>query len=300
MNDLKQPLSQKKKLTPKQALLTILLSIILVTGTCFSFFVYYRYMRNQQLQDPAYQIVAVVQTSPDREGLKTGYLTELLNLSIDRPSNLYEYNTQEAMEKLIRLPVIKDASVRKIRPGTIHVDYTLRKPIAYIGGCTNTAIDAEGKVFPFKPFYTPKKLPEIYLGSDIPAWGSLLNGESKDLAFKILELIPQFCDANAFLCCIDVSNAFASSDGQREIVLTLEDRLIRVIDGKTILRVQPHLLRLRENNLLQQLGNYVVLRKYLREREKTDLLAGEGTIRQAKTISMDLRLSELAFFVQEL
>lgn len=296
MNDLK-PL--KKKITVKQSLFTILLSIVIVTGTCGGLLVYYQQMQRGQLHDPAYQIVAVVQTSPDNEGLKTGYLTELLDLSVDYPSNLYEYNTKEAAQKLMGLPLIKEATVRKIRPGTIHVDYILRKPIAYIGDYTNTAIDSEGVVFPFKPFYTPKKLPEIYFGEDCPVWGSMLCGENKELAFKLLQFVPQYCDANSSLCSIDVTNAFASSDGQREIVIILEDRLIRVVEGKTILRVQPHLLRLRQENMLQQLGNYVVLRKYLREKEKNEPLAGDGTIRYAKAISIDLRLSELAFFIQE-
>jgi hypothetical protein len=290
------PIPLKKKLTAKQALLTILLSIVIVTGTCYGLLGYYRYIHNEQSHDPAYQIVAVVQTSPDNEGLKTGYLTELLDLSIDRPINLYKYNTQEAIEKLLKLPLIKEASVRKIRPGTIHVDYILRKPIAYIGDYTNTAIDIEGVVFPFKPFYTPKKLPEIYLGEDFSLWGLKLCGERKELAFKLLDLVPQYCDVNLSLCSIDVSNAFASSEGKREIVLVLEDRLIRVVNGKTILRVQPHLVRLRQENMLQQLGNYIVVRKYLRENEKMEPI-GEGTIRHAKAITIDLRLSELAFFV---
>src|SRR5690606_28774117 len=116
----------------------------------------------------------------------------------DHPKNLYSFNTEEAVQKLLHLPVIKEAKIRKIRPGTIHVDYALRKPIAYLADYSNTAIDASGTIFSFKPFYTPKKLPEIYLGEeeeDKPlVWGNIVEGERKELAFALYELSSQYCD----------------------------------------------------------------------------------------------------------
>lgn len=279
------------------------LSVCLVSGTSLIVFTYYQHVRESQRQDPSNQIIAVVQTSPDREGLKTGYLAELLELSIDRPRNLYHYNTLEATQKLLRQPIIKEAKVRKIRPGTIHVDYVLRKPVAYVGDYTNTAVDAEGIFFPFKPFYTPKKLPEIYFGEEedegLPSWGESISGKRKDLAFALLDLSSQYCDELSSVSCIDVSNAFAPSDGQRQIILVLEDRLLRVVDGQTILCIHPRILRLRPDNYLQQMGNYCRLRSCLRERDRALPLPGKGTIQQAKGVIVDMRLSELAFFHTE-
>lgn len=302
MNDPRHPLQNAKKLSIKQGLFWIFLSVCMISGSSLAAVIYYKYFKEKQRQDPAYQIVAIVQTSPDREGLKTGYLTELLELSIDRPRNLYAFDTQEAVQKLLQLPVIKEAKIRKIRPGTIHVDYVLRKPVAYVGDYTNTAIDAAGIVFPFKPFYTPKKLPEIYFGSDeseIFKWGAVLSGKRKELAFALLALASQYCDECSFVVSIDVNHAFAPSDGERQIVLVLEDRLLRVADGKTILCTYPRILRLREDNYREQLGNYLVLRSYLRERDRASLLPGVGTMRQAKPVIIDLRLSELAFIASE-
>jgi len=303
MNDSRQPSQVPKKLPLKQALLTILLSVFFVSGTCFLILIYYQYIREKQRQDSAYEIVAVVQTSPDSEGLKTGYLAELLDLSIDYPRNLYSFNAEEAVQKMLQLPVVKEAKIRKIRPGTIHVDYVLRKPIAYVGDYTNTAIDATGTIFPFKPFYTPKKLPEIYFGEGqedvLPTWGTTVSGKRKELAFTLLDLASQYCDESSSLCCIDVSNAFALSDGQRQIAMVLEDRLIRVIDGQTILCIYPRILRLRQDNYKQQLGNYLILRSYLRELDRVSPLPGKGIIQKAKAVIIDLRLSELAFFAVE-
>jgi len=303
MNDVKFSSHWDKKLPFNQAVLFIILSICLISGLCFAGLIYYRYAQDKQRHDDSYQIVAVVQTSPDQEGLKTAYLTELLGLSVDRPRNLYDFSTDEATKKLLQLPVIKELNVRKIRPGTIHVDYTLRKPIAYVSDYTNTVVDAEGIIFPLKPFYTPKKLPEIHLGETQefthPLWGGTLIGAGKELAFEILSLSSQYCDEYSSLCRIDVSRAFTSSAGQREIVLVLEDRFSKVENSQTVLSVHPRILRLHQDNYRQQLGNYLGLRSYLREQEKLLPLTGKGTIRQAKAVIIDLRLSELAFFWSE-
>lgn len=299
MNEPRHSLKNSKKIPLRKALLLIVLSVLLISGTSCLAWIYYSHSREKQRQDPAYQIVAVVQTSPDSEGLKTGYLTELLELSVDRPANLYAFNTREAEQKLLSIPIIKDVKIRKIRPGTIHVDYSLRKPIAYVGDYTNAAVDAAGVILPFNPFYTPKKLPIIYFGNDndegIPQWGDVLNGRRKELAFALLALVYKYCDDYSLLSSIDVSQAFAPSDGQRQIVLVIEDRFIRVVDGQTILCVYPRILRLREDNMSEQLGNYLILRTYLREQDRGSPLAGKGTIQQAKAVIIDLRLSELAF-----
>lgn len=303
MSDPRQLPAGSKKLSVKQALLFILLSVCVVSGSSFASLMYYQQIKEKQRLDSSYQIVAVVQTSPDSEGLKTGYLTELLELSIDRPKNLYGFDVEEAAQKLLRLPVIKDVKIRKIRPGTIHVDYTLRKPIAYLADYSNTAIDGSGMIFPFKPFYTPKKLPEIYLGEEdgesLPVWGEVVQGRRKELAFSLLDLSSQYCDDFSSLCCIDVSNSFALSDGQRQIVMVLEDRFLRVVDGQTILCIYPRILRLRQDNYQQQLGNYLVLRSYLRERDRSSTLPSQGAIQKAKATIIDLRLSELSFFFTE-
>ncbi|HEV8051080.1 MAG TPA: FtsQ-type POTRA domain-containing protein [Parachlamydiaceae bacterium] len=303
MNDPKTTSQVKKVLTIKQAFLSILLSICFVSGSSFIGLMYYQHVRDKQRLDSSYEIVALVQTSPDREGLKTGYLAELLELSVDRPRNLYGYDTQEAAEKLLSHPVIKEAKVRKIRPGTLHVDYALRKPIAYVGDYTNTAIDATGTVFPFKPFYTPKILPEIILGEGeedaSSLWGSVMGGRSVELAFTLLELASQYCDEFSSVSCIDVSNAFALSDGKRQVVLVLEDRILRVVEGQTILSIHPRILRLRQDNYRQQLGNYLVLRSYLRENDRALPLSGKDTIQRANGIIIDMRLSELAFISKE-
>lgn len=284
----------------KRAILSIVLSTFLLSGSCLLSLLYYQHIREKQRRDPAYQIVAIVQTSPDSEGLKTAHLAELLGLSVDHPRNLYSFSTKEAVQNLLQLPVIKEAHIRKIRPGVIHVDYTLRKPIAYFADYANTAIDAEGVLFPFKPFFTPKRLPEIYTGEEVEGiWGATVNSKGKKLAFDLLSLAPDYCDEMSSISRIDVSKAFALSDGQRQIVIALEDRIARVVDGKSVLCIYPRLLRLRPDNCRRQLANYPALRSYLRKKDRAAPPSDNGVVVQAKATIIDLRLSELAFFVAE-
>ena len=287
-----------------KALLWIFVSVLLVTGTSGLALMYYQQIKEKHRQDSAFKIVAIVQTSPENEGLKTVYLAELLELSIDHPKNLYSFNTNEALERILSSPLIKEASIRKIRPGTIHVDYTMRKPIAFLGDYTNTALDREGIPFPVKPFFTPKRLPDIYLGSvddDTEnkcglVWGEPIKGKRINLAFNILKMIQRHCcDGTASLCQIDVSRAFALSCGQRQIMVTLEERSVKTVENNPILVISTRILRLTPENYPQQLANYLQLRPYLSEQDKKNLNAGsEGSIHLKPTI-IDMRLSDLAF-----
>ncbi len=306
MNDI-----PSEKLPLSHAIGWIVLSVFLITGSCALALLYYSHARDVQRHDPAYQIVAIVQTSPEAEGLRTAYLAELLDLSVDRPTNLYVFNAIAAREALLQSPVIKEATVRKIRPGTVHIDYTLRKPIAFLGNYANAALDAEGVIFPIKPFFTPKRLPEIILGfeesgnADKPQkfvlWGEALKGKHIELAFALLEMISQqCCDEMSVLRSIDVSQAFAPSYGQRQVVIVLEDRMPRLIEGRPTQNVYPRIIRLMPDSYQQQLANYLVLRSHLRKQDKAAAVADptEGTIRTKATV-IDMRLSELAFISKE-
>jgi hypothetical protein len=264
-----------------KALLRIILSVLLISGPCALALSLYQHFRQKQRLDPSFTIVAVVQTSPESEGLKTVYFTELLGLSIDHPKNLYDFSIAEAEQKLLHSPLIKEAKVRKIRPGTIHVDYQLRKPIAFLADYTNTALDEEGFIFPFKPFFTPKKLPEIYLGGlheKGALWGVQLADDNLQLAFELIRLADRHCcDACSSLLKIDLSRLHAASAGRSQIVMVFEER-------SSPSKIFTHTLRLTSKNILQELANYCTLRDYFRKNPKSQ-----------KNSLIDLRLANLAF-----
>ncbi len=290
------------KIPIQRGVVWILLSVMLISGSAVLAFLYYRHIKELYGRDAKYRIVALVQTTPEKETLKTSYLAELLDLSIDKPTNLYRFNAGDARSKLLANPLIKEAKVKKIRPGTVYIDYILRKPVAFLTDYTNTAVDAEGVLFPVKPFFTPKKWPDIYLGLEDSAdrphpdkiWGTSLKSKQTELALSLLDYITKYCSSEkSRLQRIDVSQAYASSCGQRQIVIVMEDRIEQKINGRMALCILPRILRLGTDNYLQGLANYLVLRDHLMQRMIQNL--DEQTVIKQKPIVIDLRLSQLAF-----
>lgn len=284
----------------RKAWLIIALSVLLISGITSASMTYYRYIQNKRLSDPKFRIMAIAQTSSDGEHLKTGYLAELLGLSVDRPVSLLSFPTRKA-ETVLRLnPLFKDVHVSKIKPGTLLVEYHLRKPIAFLGDYANTALDAEGYLFPFHPFYTPKKLPEILLGSltgeeigDL-IWGSRVKGPRSLLALEVYRTaLSQFAAEPLSLKRIDVSRAHSLSYGQRQIVMIFEERLIREENGRRSLVLQPHILQLSTSGWRHELERYKILQGYLAAEEKKQPFPAED-LQEKKAIVIDLRIPYLA------
>ena len=222
---------KENELKRSTAILWIVLATIVISGFSYGGYFSFRRWDKKRVQDDAYKILSIIQTGPQKEALKSTYLAELMDLSIDRPTNLYLFDTALAEKKLLTSPLIQKAKVKKYKPGSIYVDYSIRQPIAWLYDYENTVIDQEGRIFPVYPFLSPKTLPEIYLGihEDLPLqndWQNALVGKYVELALKTLSLLsdPRLRDFFDVVR-IDVSNAYAESYGKREIVLLTEDKL---------------------------------------------------------------------------
>jgi hypothetical protein len=294
--------NNKKKpvlLPLSHALAWIVASALLISGS--SHLILKRYFTHRQSisRDPRYAIHSIIQTGPQKEALKTEYLAELLGVSRDRPYSCLRFDLERAKQRLLQSPLISTAQIKLIKPSTLYVDYTVRQPIAWIEDYVNIAIDKEGYLFPFTPFFSPKHLPSLYLGlppfgiseadPERPSaqWNTPMCGKYIDLAFKILAIVIDPKAAHAFsVKRIDVSNAFAESYGTREIVVMTEDRLIK--QNGVEVRI-PRILRLSSKNYAQELGNYLKLREQLlaEEKQSPDL--------QFKEKIIDFRIQKLAF-----
>ena len=257
-----------KKIPLVQALMWIVGSTLFFTGT--SHLILKSYAKKQYLRkhSPQYYLSRIVQTGPQREMLTTTYLAELIQIAADPPTPIAYFNPQIAEKKLLSSPVIKEASVKLIEPDTIYIDYTARQPLAILDDFENTAIDEPGYPFPLFPFFSPKKLPKIYLGETQIKWGYPITDKKLPLAFSILK----YCSKLPFtLKKIDVEKAFADTLGARGIVLIIEDDNF------------PRTLRLSTKDYEQNLVNYLELRKELPQ----------------KPYTIDLRLSQLAFLKEK-
>lgn len=292
--------------TLKKAFLVLGCSMALVTSSFFLIKWYFSSIHAYRMNDPQYQIVALVQTGPKKEALKTVYLAELLNLSYDYPTNLYRFNSKQAEANLLANPVIKNAVIKKIKPGVIYVDYSVREPIAFLGDYSNIAIDKEGYLFPFQPFFTPKNFPEIYLGISEEEnnelekteinWKKPLSSRRFQLALELFLLVSEECCSQVTsLKKIDVSQIDTASYGQRQIIVVFEDRYEKKKDGKTVLCVYPRIVRLNAKNYREGLQEYKLLHENLLSQEAQKEIDFSSSLYKAPAMIVDLRIPQLAF-----
>lgn len=273
-----------------RAWLWIFLWTLAISGSAWMGWLYYLHLKHWRMQNEQYRIIAIMQSTPQVEALKTIYLAELLQLSLDRPVNLYQFDTEKGKRLLLSSPLIKQAEIKKIHPGTLYVEYLIRMPVAYLGDYTNTALDDEGYLFPFSPFFTPKKLPLIYMGFDHVGkrWGScLMEDQRLKLAFQVLKTTQKLGKGAFAIKKIDVSQAFADSYGQRQIVVWVEEQIEQEKASKQFAKL--FLLRLHTENYPQNLANYLVLKPHLMH-----------TALNADPSIIDLRLPHLAFIKKDL
>lgn len=300
---------EKKKIPFAQALLWIVGSMLVISGGAYSgAHAYLRHKKNKT-KSPAHQISSIIQTGPQKEALNSVYFAELLGLSADRPKSSLTFDVKVAEKKLLESPVIKEAKVKLASDTTLYIDYTCPKPIAWVFDYENIAIDEEGYLFPVTPFFSPKNLPEIYIGlkpfgaisldpnRPTAKWNEPLKSPLIDLALSLLKMLQEMGAGDLFTVRrIDVSNADAQSYGQREIVLLLEDEVIAAQEGKEVHFICPRLLRLSPKNYAQELGNFLKLREKLLD-EETEKLAfpKEGETVRLKEKILDFRIPSLAY-----
>ena len=136
-------------------------------------------------------------------------------------------------------------------------------------------IDNDGYLFPLKPYFAPKNLPEVYLGLEELAWGCVKENAKTKLALEIFNhLNASYLNETTHLKRLDVSKSDAPSYGQREVVLVLEDQVDREKEGKLEISRYTYMLRLSPKSYRQQLVDFKQLHSYMREK-------GEGEAKQA-------------------
>jgi hypothetical protein len=276
----------------------IMLSVIFVCAAFWVGKMYYEHVLFARAHDDQYKVVALLQRCDQAEQLKSVCLAELMELSLDKPTNLYAFSSKAAREKLLASPLIKEATVKKIRPGTIYVNYQMRKPVAFLADVTNTALDEEGVAIPFHPFFTPKNLPKLVLGltpTERVQWGKPLASERLKLALSVLAFIAKYpsCE-RCQLKLLDVSKIDAVSYGQRQLVIELEDRAEKGTGKGTLLCIYPRFLRLTMDDYQSELRHYFILQKYLLR--TANIPEGyKDPIWKAPVMVIDLRIPQLAF-----
>lgn len=260
-----------KPLTNLKCVAVIVGSLFLFSALGFTIFRGYRHLCLKKLTDKEYFIDTIVQTGPEKGALLSVFLSQVLDLSIDKPQNFFLFDEKKATQSLCSIPMIQSATVRKERPNRVYIDYSIRQPVAKIGDFTNIAIDLEKKLFPLAPFYSPKRLPEFYLG--VKEYKGELSGKEIDLAFSVFAMLAKVdFERDVFIEQVDVSNAFSNSYGKREIVVVLGEEKRKIY------------LRLSSRGYPLEIHNYLSINKQLQT-------CSNSNIDQV----VDLRISKLAY-----
>lgn len=289
----------KEKLTLPKALFWIFFSTLIISGTNFCIFSLIIKHQKNKFVSKKYQIKAIAQNQNEII-LDANYLAELLDLSSNKPTNIFLFDEKIAKEKLERNPLVKNIEVKKFKPDCVYLNYTLRKPIAYLYDFENTAIDEEGYIFPVEPFYPQMDLCKLYLNIKFDGYKKL-DSKKALYALDIFNKLKDSGFANLVkIKVLDTSRLEHKSYGQKELVLFIEEEIKVSRNQKDVVVIFPMILRLALNNYLEQIGNYISLRSRILKDYENQIknVEFENEIVKFKPKTVDLRLSKLAFIDQ--
>ena len=204
----------------------------------------------------------IAQTGPIKEGLKNDYLAELLGLSKNHPKPI---DPEEAQNILKRSPLIREVQVSVVNIDTLYIDYVMRQPRFFLLDFSNIAVDEVGCLMPFKPFFTPKRLPALFLGlKSMITWSEPIQKEKMHLALDLVHYLENIAHVSQ----IDLSQVDEETLGKREITVTLDNA-----------NKSRHYLRLSLKRYAQEISHYCAVRERI----------------EGKSCVIDLRVANLAF-----
>lgn len=278
--------SKDRQIPFKKALVWIFLSTLFISGTTAVVILYYFHVQEIQLQDDYFNIRTIVQLGREKGFFEDDYLSDLMGFSPNKKINLVGFNVESAEKKLLTFPLIKTAKITKMKPHTLAVEYSLRKPIFVLLDYENTAMDDEGVIFPLRPYFQKNELPAVKLGG-LPKdnfLGMRIDSDKLSFIFDLTEKlnsIPAFRELS--LKQIDLEKMNASSLGKREIIVQLSETK----------HFSEWLLRMSPKEITPQLLDFFVLRNYLLANNVFQLEGGMTRLPQI----IDLRIPSLAFIL---
>lgn len=288
------------KLSLFQGLGWILLSVVFVSGPCFGGFYLYKKFQYTRKSHPEYRLKTIITSTK----IHPDFFCEILNLDRTKKISLYSFDLEEAKQALLDHPVIQDVFIKRHPPSSIYIDCEFRLPAAILLDYENTLIDEEGYVFPHRPFYKMKNLPEIYLGLSSfgieggAQYNVMLESKKWKAALELLKIlsVEPFKD-RFFIERIDVSNLEAKSYGRKEIVLFLKEKMCFEQFGKKTIGIFPMTLRFHPKTYRQQLRNFLALRSEMKkdyQKQLVQMHIKKNEISFDRKV-FDFRISKLAF-----
>ncbi|MDB2614062.1 hypothetical protein N9Y92_02765 [Chlamydiales bacterium] len=218
---------------------SIIIASILMISLPMGLLLFWKTKEEERLDRPLTQLAL---TTAGKDSLSFSFIAEALNLSKNQKYSLSHFPLNLAEETLKAYPFIQKIKLSRLPPNTLLIDYLLRRPIAFIYDWEKMAVDSKGVLFPIDNFYTPKKLPSIFLGYNI----NPLNPYSHHLEIdpEELNLIKKIVKSIPHVTLIDLSKKNSTHFGQREIILTISEpqtHLVRLSVDETDLALKHYL-----------------------------------------------------------
>ena len=264
---------EEKRYPIHKAAWYVLISVLAVQAIIGACYFSYRAILNERMNDERYNIVALVGRCRSGPAVNPVFLAELLDLSCDKPHNLYAFDKEAFKERLKNLGPFAHCKLSLVRPGVAVVDYDLRTPFAILLDFENRAIDESGHhLFPLHPFYTPKRLPELYLGKP--------TGNNVQMAFSLLKQVQTIVKDGYFVKRIDISH-LVNRMPNREMIVVLEDDATH----------DWYYLRLSQTKFEENLTQFLAIKEQVKQ------LANNFGVDPAKRAHIiDFRADQIALF----
>jgi len=228
-----------------------------------------------------YYISGIYQTGPQKDAVSSIKLAELMKLSVDSPTHILDFDESQAEKNLLAYPLFKKVNVKKWKPASIFVDYTIRDPYLIVEDYEDVVMDKDGVLFPYSQFFSTKRLPKCYLGAN----ENFDLNEKKKLTLRCFQKAQSFFEGSAFkIESLDVSDAFSDSFAKREIIFKISQEFEE--------QIFPYYLRMSVVEIEKQLSNFLVLNKEFSKQQKLWLKLYPNVSPKEKVV--DLRIEGMA------
>ena len=228
-----------------------------------------------------YYISGIYQTGPQKDAVSSIKLAELMKLSVDNPIHILDFDEDLAEKNLLNYPLFKKVNVKKWKPSSVFVDYTIRDPYLIVEDYEDVVMDSDGVLFPYSQFFSTRRLPKCYLGVN----ENFDLNEKKKLTLRSFQKAQNFFEGSSYkIESLDVSESFSDSFAKREIIFKISQELEE--------QIFPYYLRMSVVDIEKQLSNFLVLSKEFSKQQKLWLKLYPNVAPKEKVV--DLRIEGMA------
>lgn len=198
-------------------------------GALFSAWGWQKVQAHRRASDERFTLRRIAARSTTVDKVPLSLLCSLLE--VRGGSSLFSVQPHDVLSRIRACPAFCGARVWRLLPATLGVEYTLRTPLASLGGFRNIVFDKTGTLFFLLPYFAPKRLPSVTL--DLPLLSSIeaLQKETSasadmSLCLRMLPALTAFASRHKLLLeRIDLSKRNHPNIFRREIIITFSPEL---------------------------------------------------------------------------